>query len=1032
MESLQRLGPRASFCAGFFLLCVVVFTQPWGQVAADTKLDLVVNPRGFLAGALHAYTDTFTLGQLQNQAYGYLFPQGAFFALTDALPDWIAQRLWWLVVLTVGFAGARRVVLRALAGDSAAVQWAATLAALAYALSPRTLTTLTAISSETWPGMLAPWVLLPFLRPAGRWTARDIAATVLPVALMGAVNATATLAACVPAGIAALYLRHYRALGAWLAGCAAVSLWWIGPLVVLGRYSPPFTDFIESAYVTTRWLNLPEMLRGATSWAPFVDDERTAGHLLAIEPTFVLFTTAVAALGLVGLRRAPRVFSVLLACGILVLGLHAPAYLEFLDGAGAALRNVHKFDALVRLPLCAGLAVCLHALLVTARVPAGVPAGSLARDRARVLVVAVVAVVGASLAPAFSGRLLPRGTWEEYSADWVAAADYLNEHAAGTRTLIYPQRSFAREDWGWTRDEPAQPLLEVPWAVRDAIPLVPAEAIRGLDGVMAALPQRPEALTRLGIGAVLSREEIPLPGEHRRFGDLHVYVLDAQRQVLLGPSAPVRVAGGGESLAFLPPRPYELVDRDAHIVTDTPLAVERNYGTLRGAVSAPQAPADPAHVRNRVRDYPSSGTPVRVQERGGHVAASSSAADTTAFGGADPARSVTAAVDGESATAWWPAPGDPGWLELRADFPARARLTVETTEATTVRIESAGATAELTLPADTPRSIQVPGGPSDAIRIVLTQRVGIREARVEQRPIERVVVVPDSSPQVEQFFFQRLSVDTGMILREFTAPRPMDVVVDANRWVRLDGRDIYPGQRVHLEAGVHELRTRARWVDMRTDAAPAAAYESSTGHVEPGPERLLVTGRAYNPGLRGFLGDTELSARQVDAATQAFVVPAGVGGQFRMEFAGQRPYQLSLIGGGALALVTVLACAWALRRRGTARPLADATGITPWIILAVAAASPAAGAGALAGWACARWTTLRPAWLTAGLLLAAGAMLARAPWTSATYAGDSWLLAALCGAALGAAVRPALGSATTAAEAASASGRAWKGRSTHS
>ena len=148
---------------------------------------------------------------------------------------------------------------------------------------------------------------------------------------------------------------------------ALVSAWWIGPLLVLGRYSPPFTDYIESSYVTTRWLNLAEVLRGTTSWAPFVDTERAAGHLLVTEPAFVLVTLAIAAFGLAGLalRDMPwRGYLIVLLCvGVALLGAaHGPlggAWLSLLDGPAAPFRNLHKLDPLVRLPLALGVGYVL-------------------------------------------------------------------------------------------------------------------------------------------------------------------------------------------------------------------------------------------------------------------------------------------------------------------------------------------------------------------------------------------------------------------------------------------------------------------------------------------------------------------------------------------------------------------------------------------------------------------------------------------------------------------------------------------------
>ena len=1118
----------------WLVLAAAMFAQPVGLIAADTKHDLTADPAGFMAAATHAWTDVFPLGQLQNQAYGYLFPQGLFFLLADAIPDWllptwVAQRLWWTIVAGVGFSGFYRlcqcVAARSSQGanqgaapqrddratPSASIRAFHIIAALLFALSPRTLTTLTAISSEAWPVMLAPWVLVPLLR-TDKITGRDIAAATIPIALMGAVNATATLAACIPAGLVILWRRQGWLL---IPAAIAVSAWWIGPLLVLGKYSPPFTDFIESSYVTTRWLNLLEILRGTTHWTPFADTEREAGYLLVSQPVFVLATVAIAACGLAGLALSTQsttdssarlryhgLWLVMLLVGIAVL---AAPYGQLLDDVLAPLRNLHKFDPLVRIPLLLGVAN-LGAVLEVPRLR-----HPLTRRAAAGLGVAVIAVI--AVAPVWSGRLLPTGAYREVPDYWQQAADFLNDNV-DTRTLLVPETSFARQEWGWTRDEPAQPLLDVPWAVRDAVPLLPPEAIRGLDGVMATLDHSVDPLLRLGIGAVLVRHDLDSSAQRERadelagaldraaenspassavqrhdFGDpdsggVSVFVLDAQRDMHIAHD-PVTVAGGGEALAVLDaidgPAPRRLVDHagaraagegsgaepgtepGAEIVTDTPLLVNRNFGTLQGAVSGPLASPDEATTKHPRLDYPSVATPLPVRTRGDvQLQDSSSAADATAFGGADPARSINAAVDGTD-QAWWPAPGDPGTLQLHSTNGTvhAPELHLTTTEDARLRVlafadedavnASSGTSDEpihtITVETAAGEDTRV-AFPDDLrasrIEVQLNPETGtgVSDIQLAGHELSRLVHVP-ATANARQFVFQRLAVDTGVVQRSFEVPRTMQLEIrtDDEQPVTIDGTEYSAGETVEL-SGTHTISTAAAWVSLREPGfAPAARYEPVAGRTVPGAastnaERLLVTGRAFNEGLRGELVDasgtvTELQPTSIDAATQAFVLPADASGQFRMSFAGEAAYRTSLFVGARVSLMTLAALVLfplarptantqfaAARRRHARRLLATEPTLPAWafpvaaVAVSGAVVGPPGAVSAAAAWAITRWTTIRPVVLAPALLGICGLWLARAPWPDAHYAGDSLLAACLAAGAVACLSQSRAGSST--------------------
>jgi len=514
---------------------LLAFAQSPGQISPDTKLDLTANPLRFLARAANLWNSDLPFGQSQNQAYGYLFPHGAFFLAGDVLglPGWVTQRLWWALLLVAGFWGLLRVAEALGIGTTSS----RVIAGLAFVLSPRVLTTLGAISSETLPMMLAPWVLLPvILALRGDPRVRVLAArSAVAVALMGAVNAVATLTACLAAVIwwaAHRPNKSWWRFTAWWAACTVLAvLWWVVALVLLGRISPPFLDFIESSGVTTQWLSLTEILRGTYSWTPFVSPNATASSSLVTGSVAVLATTLVAAAGLAGLAmrtmpaRGRLITMLLVGLALLVVGYSgglgspfAHQVQTFLDAAGTPVRNVHKLEPLIRLPLVLGLAHLLSRVPLPGSMPRRQLVSAYAhpeRDKRVAVGIVVLVALAAGTSLAWTGRLAPPGTFTAIPQYWHDTADWLDENNADRgRVLVVPGAPFATETWGNSHDEPLQVLGDSPWGVRDSIPLTPPQTIRALDSVQRLFAAgRPSAgladtLARQGISYVVMRNDL--------------------------------------------------------------------------------------------------------------------------------------------------------------------------------------------------------------------------------------------------------------------------------------------------------------------------------------------------------------------------------------------------------------------------------------------------------------------------------------------------------------------------------------------
>lgn len=528
---------RASFglrlVAGCALLVGLAFVQSPGLLVPDTKFDLVLDPAGFLGRAVHLWDGQAALGQLQNQAYGYLWPMGPFFlgGILAGLPGWVVQRLWMALVMVVAFSGTAKVT-RALGVRS---DLACIVAGFAYALSPRMLTTLGPSSIEVWPNALAPWVLLPLVIGATRGSPRRAAAlSALAVAMVGGVNAAATFAV-LPLGVVWLLTRtpgpRRRALMLWWPVFTALgTLWWLVPLFVMGAYSPPFLDYIETTSVTTFPTTVFDTLRGTTNWTAYISSDIRAGNDLLRLSYLVLNGAVVVFLGLAGLldRRTPhRAFlgtSLLLGAAMVaaghagaVEGWYAGDLRGLLDGALAPLRNVHKFDLVLRLPLVVGLAWVLQRQRErSAAAPAGDSpwTGRLeVANRLAATGMILVAVAGAAT-PAALGRITPAGGTLGVPAYWEEAATWLGARSDDGTALLVPGSTFASYLWGAPRDEPMQALAQSPWAVRNVIPLTPPGNIRMLDEIERRLAQGEGSagftalLRRAGIAYLVVRNDL--------------------------------------------------------------------------------------------------------------------------------------------------------------------------------------------------------------------------------------------------------------------------------------------------------------------------------------------------------------------------------------------------------------------------------------------------------------------------------------------------------------------------------------------
>ena len=702
--------------ATYLVIAGLFLAEKAGQVTTDTKAGLVTDPGGLLRSTFSLWNPQESLGDLQNQAYGYLFPMGSFFAGLHALdiPLWIVERLWSLALVVVAWEGAKLLCRElGLAG------WPSWFAGTAYALSPRMLSELGVRSAELDPTAVLPWILLPVvLVLRGRISERTGALLAAAATLFeGVVNGTATLA---PLPLVLVFivwgcrrgLARWRLLGWFGFFGVLVSIWWASALLLLQSYSPPFFDYVEDAAATTRTSGFDSSLRGLSYWVGYLTTGPRptwpAAWSLTYQPVLVVLTGVVAVVGLVGLVRlrsgwrTPLLVAAVIGLACMTIGHTSEAWAQsplgptvraLLDHPFALLRNITKIDPVLRLPLAIGFAGALEEL---AR-------HGLRRPRlATLTTVGIVAALLVTLQPLFALNLRTPG-WTKVPAYWTQTADYLAARPGANTAWIVPGSSFAIQPWGATFDEPMSMVARSPWVSRSQVPLVPAPTIRMLDSLESLIdtgsgsPQLGAMLARIGIGYVVVRHDLSAglaeqpttslvgvalarSGGLRRvktFGSADFgpaievykvttsqpadeYRITADNQVATVASGPADVIASvglgvidGLRAAVVEGQPGW--DHPAQVVGDGYQLRVRNFGLAHGAEGPVLAPGEPRHATRKVQNYPGSpgAKPVVAAYDGiTYADASTSQAFAGVLGPVRPEEAPFSAVDGDPRTAW--------------------------------------------------------------------------------------------------------------------------------------------------------------------------------------------------------------------------------------------------------------------------------------------------------------------------------------------------------------------------------------------
>jgi hypothetical protein len=523
------------------LAYVPVLRSAPGNVAADTKQYLYLEPGRMLGRAVTMWDPNIGMGTVTHQNIGYVFPMGPYYWLFDraGIPDWVAQRLWLGSLMFAAGAGVLWLLRTfGLQGPGVVV------AALAYMLTPYSLDYAARISVLLMPWAALPWMIglvCKALRDGG-W--RYPALFALVVQVVGGVNATALLFAGIGPALWIVYswlvardVQWRRALGvAARTGALTIltSLWWIAGLSIQSGYGLNVLRYTETVEAVARTSTPNEVMRALGYWF-FYGQDRLGPWIEAAEnytqrPVVIVAGYALAALallsaGFVRWRHRPFFVGLLLVGVVVAVGAHpygsptplGSVFKAFATGStvGLAMRSTARAVPLVVLAVAVLLGVGSNAVYAALRRRAR---PVLAMGSVAVVVVLILVNFPALVDGSYYGDNLQRP--EDVPEYWTDAARHLDARGDDTRVLELPGSDFASYRWGNTVDPITPGLIDRPYVARELIPWggpATANFLNAVDRRIQLGLFDPNGFAplarRMGIGDVVLRNDL----QHERY-----------------------------------------------------------------------------------------------------------------------------------------------------------------------------------------------------------------------------------------------------------------------------------------------------------------------------------------------------------------------------------------------------------------------------------------------------------------------------------------------------------------------------------